>query len=80
MKPVISLKNLSKTIGKTEILFDISLSLQPGEVFGFLGPNGAGKTTTMKAILGIIGPTRGEVRIFGKPPTDTCLLYTARCV
>ena len=64
MKSVISLKNLSKTIGKTEILFDISLSLQHGEVFGFLGPNGAGKTTTMKAILGIIGPTRGEVRIF----------------
>ena len=64
MKSVISLKNLSKTIGKTEILFDISLSLQHGAVFGFLGPNGAGKTTTMKAILGIIGPTRGEVRIF----------------
>jgi len=64
MKSVISLKNLSKTIGKTEILFDISLSLQPGEVFGFLGPNGAGKTTTMKVILGIIEPTSGEVRIF----------------
>lgn len=70
MKPVISLKNLSKTIGKNEILFDISLTLVPGEVFGFLGPNGAGKTTTMKAILGIIEPTSGEVRIFWKSPTD----------
>lgn len=71
MKSVISLKNLSKTIGKSEILSDISLSLQSGEVFGFLGPNGAGKTTTMKAILGIIEPTSGQVRIFGKLPTDT---------
>ncbi len=68
--PVISLKNLSKTIGKSEILSDISLTLHSGEVFGFLGPNGAGKTTTMKAILGIIGPTKGSVEIFGKSPKD----------
>lgn len=57
MQSVISLQNLSKKIGTSEILHSISLSLQVGEVFGFLGPNGAGKTTTMKAILGIIDPT-----------------------
>jgi ABC-2 type transport system ATP-binding protein len=61
--PVISLQHLSKTIGKSEILHDISLNLRSGEVFGFLGPNGAGKTTTMKAILGIIDPTSGTVEI-----------------
>lgn len=68
--PVISLQHLSKTIGKSEILHDISLHLQSGEVFGFLGPNGAGKTTTMKAILGIIEATSGTIEIFGKSPRD----------
>ncbi len=71
MHSVISLQHLSKTIGKTEILHDISLTLKSGEVFGFLGPNGAGKTTTMKAILGIIDPTIGNIEILGKSPRDT---------
>ena len=71
MSPVISLQHLSKKIGKSEILKDISLNLHSGEVFGFLGPNGAGKTTTMKAILGIIEPTKGVVEILGKSPRDT---------
>ncbi len=71
MKSVISLQHLSKTIGKSNILSDISLTLKSGEVFGFLGPNGAGKTTTMKAILGIIDATSGTVEILGKSPRDT---------
>jgi ABC-2 type transport system ATP-binding protein len=71
MQTVISLKNLSKTIWKSEILSDISLTLHSGEVFGFLGPNGAWKTTTMKAILGIIRPSSGSVEIFKSLPTDT---------
>ena len=71
MSPVISLQHLSKKIGKSEILHDISLTLRSGEVFGFLGPNGAGKTTTMKAILGIIEPTSGSIEILGKSPRDT---------
>ena len=71
MKSVISLQHLSKKIGKSEILHDISLALKSGEVFGFLGPNGAGKTTTMKAILGIIEPTSGSIEILGKSPRDT---------
>ncbi len=71
MKSVISLQHLSKTIGKSNILSDISLTLKSGEVFGFLGPNGAGKTTTMKAILGIIDATSGMVEILGKSPRDT---------
>lgn len=71
MQSVVSLQHLSKTIGKSEILSDISLTLHSGEVFGFLGPNGAGKTTTMKAILGIIDPTSGTVGILGKSPRDT---------
>ena len=67
---LVSLSHLTKKIGKSTILQDISLSLDEGEVFGFLGPNGAGKTTTMKAILGIIEPTSGKVEIFGKSPHE----------
>ncbi len=44
---------------------DLTLSVGPGEVFGFLGPNGAGKTTTIRLILDLIRPTRGTISIFG---------------
>lgn len=70
MAPIIQLKHISKTIGEKQILQDISFSITRGEVFGFIGPNGAGKTTTLKTILGILSPTKGEVRIFGRLPTD----------
>lgn len=43
----------------------LTLSVPPGEVFGFLGPNGAGKTTTIRTLLGFLRPTGGEGRIFG---------------
>jgi ABC-2 type transport system ATP-binding protein len=51
-------------------LHGLDLVVQPGEVFGFLGPNGAGKTTTVKILLGLVGPTSGEARLFGKPAGD----------
>lgn len=47
---------------------DLSLTIEPGEIFGFLGPNGAGKTTTIKLILGLNFPTAGEIKLFGKSP------------
>jgi len=43
------------------------LTVDAGEVFGLLGPNGAGKTTLMKAVLGLVRPTGGEIRLFGLP-------------
>jgi ABC-2 type transport system ATP-binding protein len=48
----------------------LSISINPGEVFGLIGPNGSGKTTTFKLLLGLIFPTAGKATIFGKPPTD----------
>src|SRR5262249_36624094 len=51
-------------------LHDLTLSVRPGEVFGFLGPNGAGKTTTVKILLGLVRPSGGEARIFGTPTSD----------
>src|SRR5438105_11463708 len=47
-------------------LRDLGLEIAPGEIYGLLGPNGSGKSTTLKIILGLIGPTRGSVRIFGR--------------
>jgi ABC-2 type transport system ATP-binding protein len=44
---------------------DLSLRVNPGEVFGFLGPNGAGKTTTMNVLLGFVNATSGEASLFG---------------
>ncbi len=46
------------------------MSVAPGEIFGFLGPNGAGKSTTIRLLLGLIRPTAGTARIFGRPADD----------
>src|SRR6266516_7981351 len=45
---------------------DLSLRIEPGEVYGLLGPNGSGKSTTLKIILGLVSPTRGRTEIFGR--------------
>lgn len=70
MKPVVELKNLSKTIGQKKIIDDLNLSLYPGQITGFLGPNGAGKTTTIRMMVGLMKPTGGEVLIEGKSLAD----------
>ncbi|WP_051267553.1 ATP-binding cassette domain-containing protein [Treponema pedis] len=49
---------------------DFSLRLDCGEILGFLGPNGAGKSTIIKMLLGIIQPTRGELKVFDKNPVS----------
>ena len=48
----------------------LTLSIEPGEVFGFLGPNGAGKSTTLKLLMQLIYPTTGSASILGKPVGD----------
>jgi len=50
-----------------EALKDLSLQIEPGEVFGFLGPNGAGKSTTIKCLMGLLRPTSGNASIMGEP-------------
>lgn len=63
--PVISAVALTKRYGRTLALSDLTLEVQPGEIFGFLGPNGAGKTTTIRLLLDLIRPTAGSARILG---------------
>ncbi len=68
--PAIEARGLRKVYGRKVALHDLTLTVQPGEVFGFLGPNGAGKTTTIKILTGLVTATAGEARIFGTPVTD----------
>ena len=63
--PVIELKGLKKDYGNGRGVFDVSFSVERGEVFGFLGPNGAGKTVTMRNLMGFIRPDEGTVSIDG---------------
>jgi zinc/manganese transport system ATP-binding protein len=50
------------------VLRDVSFRVEPGEFIGVLGPNGSGKTTLMRAILGLLPPKQGELRVFGQTP------------
>jgi ABC-2 type transport system ATP-binding protein len=56
---------LTKRFGQIVAVDDVSLTVDPGEVFGFLGPNGAGKSTTIRLLLGLIRPSSGGAQIFG---------------
>jgi ABC-2 type transport system ATP-binding protein len=58
-------EGLSKRYGDVDVLKDLAIEVQPGEVLGYLGPNGAGKTTTIRLLLGLIRPTAGRAEIFG---------------
>jgi zinc/manganese transport system ATP-binding protein len=65
---VVELDHATIGIGGRAVLADVSFSIGPGEFIGVLGPNGAGKTTLMRAILGLLPPNAGQVRVFGRPP------------
>ena len=55
---------------KAKAINDVSFEVRKGEVFGLLGPNGSGKSTTIKVLLGLLNPSRGVARIFGRSPRD----------
>jgi ABC-2 type transport system ATP-binding protein len=68
--PAIEVTDLRKRYGGVEALAGLTMTVGPGEVFGFLGPNGAGKTTTVKLLLGLARPTSGSGRVLGAPLGD----------
>ena len=65
---VIELDHATIAIGGRDILVDTSFAIARGEFIGVLGPNGAGKTTLMRAILGLLPPRAGSLRVFGRAP------------
>jgi len=66
MPPCIRLDKLTKSYGPTTAVNELTLEIDPGEVFGLLGPNGAGKSTTLYMLTGLVRPTSGTVTVFGK--------------
>ena len=65
MAPIIETDALTKRYGTARGIEDISMSVEPGEIYGFLGPNGAGKTTTIRTLLDLLHPTSGRALVFG---------------
>lgn len=69
----IETRELRKEYRGRAVVDGLSLTVQPGEVFGFLGPNGAGKSTTLKMLLGLVLPTSGEMRVLDGSPADPAI-------
>ncbi len=77
VEKVIETRGLRKTFRDfwrrptVEAVKGLDFSVRQGEVFGMLGPNGSGKSTTLKMLLGLLHPTKGEIRVLGAAPSDT---------
>ena len=81
--PILTLRDLRKSFGPTDIIRGVNLELQPDERHAFIGPNGAGKSTVFHLISGNLAPTAGEIvfdgqRIDGKAPQDINRLGLSR--
>lgn len=70
MSQPLHIRHLHKQFGDLKALDDMSLSVHPGEVYGFVGSNGAGKSTTMRIALGVLAPDSGEVHFGDAPISD----------
>lgn len=68
MPPVIEVKNLHVQYGRADAVHGVSLEVQAGSCHALFGRNGAGKTSTLRALVGLLAPSRGEVRLFGLDP------------
>jgi ABC-2 type transport system ATP-binding protein len=66
-QPVVA-RGLVKRYGDIVAVAGVDLTVEPGDVFGYLGPNGAGKTTSLRMMLGLIRPTEGSAKLFGRDP------------
>ncbi len=65
-EPILTCRDLTKRFGDRVAVAGISLSLEPGEIYGLLGPNGAGKTTTIKMVCGLLTPDGGTITVAGR--------------
>lgn len=72
---MLNIDKLCKSYGERQVLQDLTLHIQPGEIYGLLGPNGAGKTTTINIICNLLSADRGIIQIHGKPVSKTTKLW-----
>ncbi len=77
--PAIVATHLTRRFGDFTAVDDVGFTIETGEIFGFLGSNGSGKTTTMKMLAGLLAPSEGEARIYGKA-VDAADMATRRRV
>jgi ABC-2 type transport system ATP-binding protein len=69
--PPVEVRGLVKRYGDLTAVAGVDLTVDTGDVYGYLGPNGAGKTTSLRMMLGLITPTEGTVRLFGRDPMQS---------
>jgi ABC-2 type transport system ATP-binding protein len=67
----LEVRGLVKRYGTLTAVAGVDVTVRAGDVYGYLGPNGAGKTTSLRMMLGLIRPTEGTVRLFGRDPQET---------
>ena len=68
--PVVEIEGVTKRYGETLAVDDLHLTIPPGQTVALLGPNGAGKSTVVNAVLGLVRPVAGSLRILGRSPAD----------
>jgi len=66
MSEIIEVENVAFSYSSSDIIKDISFSIETGDFVGLIGPNGSGKTTLLKIILGLLAPRKGSVHLFGQ--------------
>jgi ABC-2 type transport system ATP-binding protein len=76
--PLIEISELTKQFGSIQALTGLTFKVLPGEIYGLLGPNGAGKTTTIKAIIGLIEPTSGTIKVEDLDPINNSIEVKSR--
>ncbi len=67
----LEVRGLVKRYGELTAVAGVDITVRTGDVYGYLGPNGAGKTTSLRMMLGLIRPTAGSVRLFGRDPAQS---------
>lgn len=72
MAPVVEVIGLTKRYGQRTAVRNVTFSIEQGDIVGLLGANGAGKSTTLRAIVGLIRPTQGQVRLLAKHSITAC--------
>ena len=74
MAPSIVVNNVTRSFGKKEVLNNISLAVEPGQIYGLIGPSGSGKTTLVKIIVGMDQPSKGNVFVLDTETPNLNLL------